>query len=83
MNFSGRTRCMQLSVDAARWPDKMLKGFLSLDGKALSGKQVRDELLKMREAGLEVVPCNKHQCNDKGICTGENLVDDGIEHGQL
>lgn len=67
----GRTYCMQLSVDAARWPDEMLKGYLTCDGKDLSGKEVRQELLALKSKGYEVFPCNSHKCDEKGRCTGE------------
>lgn len=70
---TGRTYCMQLSVDAARWPDDMLKGYLKEGERVLSGKEVRDWLLKLKADGLVVVPCGKHLCEKDGRCKGSAL----------
>ena len=67
----GRRYCMQLSVDAARWPDSMLAGALRRDGKSLTGPDVRAALREMKARGLEVVPCGQHTCDTKGECQGE------------
>ena len=64
-------RCMQVSVDAARWPDDMLKHFTSDAGFPATPRQVRFELRRLKGEGYSVLPCGKHRCNDKGECTGE------------
>lgn len=50
---------MQLSVDAARWPDHMLKGWCAhrYTGEPLSGKRVRWVLRGLRKRGYKVLPC--------------------------
>ena len=71
---TGRSLCMQLSVDAARWPDRLLEGLLrTKDGRDLSAQEVRQELSKLKDDGLEVVPCGHHECDEKGHCQGEPL----------
>jgi len=73
-----RTMCMQLSVDAARWGAKALKGYLVenlADGtqRDLDGQEVVEVLLRLRDEGLTVAPCGKHECDAKGRCTGVPL----------
>lgn len=66
---------VQLSVDAARWPDDMLEG-LGTDtatGRPLTAAEVRAELHRLKTAGYEVVPCGRCECDEKGRCTGRPL----------
>ena len=69
-------RCMQLHVDAARWEDSMLAGWLTRDGAALTGPEVREHLHELKRAGHEVVPC-AHRCDAKGRCQGSNTTKGG------
>lgn len=62
-------RCMQLSVAARRWPDDMLNGLLTQDGKPVSAADAREAMWQMEQQGYEVVPCS-HACDEKGRCTG-------------
>jgi hypothetical protein len=65
-------RCMQVSVDAARWPDEMLSRFTWLgSGGEMTPGQVRDYLLGLKANGYKVLPCGKHICDEKGECTGK------------
>lgn len=65
-----RTRCMQLSVDAARWPDEMLM-HLTVDGQEGRPAEARAGLLELKGQGYEVVPCDHHECDERGRCTGK------------
>ena len=67
-----RTRCLQLSVDAARWPDSMLTR-LEVNGKEGHPQEAREQLLTMKKEGFEVVPCGIHKCDAKGKCSGKPL----------
>lgn len=67
-----RTRCLQVHVDAARWPDDMLQHFTK-DGGAATPDQVRTYLRGLKDEGYECLPCSSHKCDDKGNCTGEPL----------
>jgi len=64
----GRTYCLQVSVDAARWPDEMLSSFTRGD-EPISPAEVRDELHRLKAAGCVVLPC-EHECNELGECLG-------------
>ena len=68
-----RTMCMQLSVSAARWPDDMLDGNLTANGRPLTAAEAREALHALKDAGYDVVPCFLHRCEDNGDCTGEPL----------
>lgn len=69
--WSGKTMCLQLSVDAVRWPDEMLEGGILRDGKPLDATQAREALRSLKAQGFEVVPCGHHVCDEKGRCQGE------------
>lgn len=67
-------RHLQLSVDAARWPDEMLDGYMEEDGRPLSGAEVRAYLQELKAAGYVVVPCGRCVCDETGRCTGVPLA---------
>ena len=63
----GPSRCIQLSVDVLRWPDKILKGYFP----DYSIEEVRDSLRDMKDRGMEVCPCPHHICDENtGKCSG-------------
>lgn len=68
-----KTKCLQLSVDAARWPDDMLQHLIYADGEELKPADARAELIAMKTRGMQVVPCGTHRCEADGTCTGESL----------
>lgn len=74
-----RTLHMMLSVDAARWSDEMLDGYLAEvleDGstRSLSGPEVRAHLLDLKARGFKVVP-NCDNCDPKtGECLGHERM---------
>lgn len=72
MEYTGRTMCMQVSVDIVRWGEDALgeMGF-ERDGKPISGKDVIAYLDDLKTQGYTVLPCSKHECDEKGKCQGE------------
>ena len=70
---TGRMMCMQISVDIVRWGEEALGDmhFTRSDGSQPTGAEVIIYLNGLREQGYEVLPCNAHECDDKGRCTGE------------
>ncbi len=70
--YSGRTMCMQISVDIVRWGEETLGNMdFERDGKPISGKEVIAYLDDLKTQGYTVLPCNKHECDEKGQCKGE------------
>lgn len=61
------------TVQARRWPDDMLDGIISCDGKPLCAADVREAMHELESYGYEVVPC-RHKCDATGRCTGEPVV---------
>ena len=70
----GRRYCLQVSVDAARWPDEMLSRF-TRDGEPVPPAEVRQELDRLRDAGFEVLPCS-HDTDEIGQCLGRRIEEE-------
>jgi hypothetical protein len=73
MRGTTKTMCMQVSVDAGRWPDEYLRSF-EIDGHPAEPEAMRAALRRLKDDGFDVVPCSRHICLPDGTCTGNPLT---------